>query len=141
MSQWPALGVYLSDGRIEIDNTLIETAIRPTAVGKKNWLFIGQANVVQRSAGVYKVIESCRRRGLDPCAYLRDVLTRLPYSTNWQIKDLTPEAWASTQRHPALSHASQASYLSGYDAYDSSVPSALKTNPAKRCSAHRLPQR
>lgn len=41
---------------------------------------------------IYTVIECCRRRGLDPFAYLRDVFTRLPFMTNWQVKDLTPKA-------------------------------------------------
>jgi len=66
-------------------------------VGKKNWLFIGEAAAGQRSAIIYTVIENCRRRGIDPFAYLRDIFTRLPSATNWQVKDLTPEAWAKTQ--------------------------------------------
>ncbi len=73
----------------------------PTAVGKKNWLFIGEAQAGERGAILYTIIENCRRRGIDPYAYLRDVLTRLPTMTNWQIKDITPEAWAKEQR-PAL---------------------------------------
>src|SRR5438477_637590 len=50
----------------------------------------------ERSAIIYTVIASCRRRGIDPFAYLREVFTRLPTMTNWQVKDLTPEAWAKT---------------------------------------------
>lgn len=99
LNQWPSLQCFLQDGRVEIDNNLVENAIRPTALGKKNWLFIGEAQAGERSAILYTVIESCRRRGLDPFAYLRDVLTRLPSSTNWQIKDLTPEAWAKAAAH------------------------------------------
>jgi len=57
-------------------------------------LFIGEAEAGERSAILYTIVECCRRRGLDPYAYLFQVLTRLPHSTNWQIKDLTPEAWA-----------------------------------------------
>ena len=76
----------------------MENAIRPTAIGKKNWLFIGQAEAGERSAIIYTVIESCRRRGLNPYAYPRDVLTRLPNMTNQQIPQVTPEAWAKTQR-------------------------------------------
>jgi transposase len=98
LSQWAMLSIYLGDGRIEIDNNLVENAIRPTAVGKKNWLFIGEAQAGQRGAILYTIIESCRRRGVDPHAYLRDVLTRLPQLTNWQIKNVTPEAWAKAQR-------------------------------------------
>lgn len=91
------LMVYLQDGRIEIDNNLVENAIRPTALGKKNWLFIGEAEAGDRSAILYTIVECCRRRGIDPNAYLRDVLTRLPHATNFQIKDLTPEAWAKAR--------------------------------------------
>jgi len=91
------LTVYLGDGRVEIDNNLVENAIRPTALGKKNWLFIGDADAGQCSAIIYTVIESCRRRGLDPYAYLKDVLTRLPHMTNWQIAKVTPEAWSKAR--------------------------------------------
>ena len=97
LGQWPTLEVYLANGRVELDNNLVENAIRPTAIGKKNWLFIGDAEAGQRSAIIYTVIESCRRRGLDPYAYLREVLTRLPHMTNWQIPEVTPQAWAKTR--------------------------------------------
>ncbi len=93
LGQWPTLEVFLKEGRVEIDNNLVENTIRPTVIGKKNWLFIGDADAGQRSAIIYTVIESCRRRGLDPYAYLRDVLTRLPNMTNWQIPEVTPQAW------------------------------------------------
>jgi transposase len=99
LGQWPTLEVYLTDGRIEIDNNLVENAIRPTAIGKKNWLFVGDAQTGERSAIIYTVIESCRRRGLDPYAYLRKVLTRLPHMTNRQIPEVTPQAW-SKKRQP-----------------------------------------
>jgi transposase len=105
LSNWPLLGVYLEDGRLELDNNLVENAIRPTAVGKKNWLFFGDAQAGQRSAILYTIIESCRCRGIDPYAYLRDVLTRLPSMTNWQIKDITPKAWAKTWRSSATATA------------------------------------
>ena len=78
LGQWRTLEVYLDDGRVEIDNNLVENAIRPTALGKKNWLFIGDADAGERGAIIYTIIESCRRRGIDPYAYLKDVLTRLP---------------------------------------------------------------
>jgi transposase len=102
LSQWQSLLLYLEDGRIEIDTNLVENAIRPTAIGKKNWLFIGEANAGDRSAIIYTIIESCRRRGLDPYTYLRDVFTRLPSATTSQIKELTPEGWAKAHRSAAL---------------------------------------
>src|ERR1019366_2459694 len=98
LGQWRTLKVYLDDGRVEIDNNLVENAIRPTAIGKKNWLFVGEAGAGERSAIIYTVIESCRRRGLDPYAYLREVLTRLPRLTNRQVPEVTPEAWGKSQR-------------------------------------------
>ena len=108
LERWSCLLLYLEDGRLEIDNNLVENCIRPTAVGKKNWLFFGDAEAGDRSAIIYTLIESCRRRGIDPYEYLRDVFARLPNSTNWQIKDLTPEAWAKTHRFPHL----KAAYMS-----------------------------
>jgi transposase len=102
LGQWQSLLVFLGDGRLEIDNNLIENAIRPTAIGKKNWLFFGEAEAGARSAILYTIVENCRRRGIDPFAYLRDVFTRLPSATNWQVKDLTPEAWAKEQQRAAL---------------------------------------
>ena len=106
LGQWPTLEIFLNDGRVEIDNNLVENAIRPTAIGKKNWLFIGDAQAGERSAIIYTLVESCRRRGLDPYAYLRDVLTRLPHLTNRQIVDVTPEAWAKAQHTKVTAKAS-----------------------------------
>jgi transposase len=106
LGQWPTLEVYLGDGRVEIDNNLVENAIRPTALGKKNWLFIGEAEAGERAAIIYTVIESCRRRGLDPYAYLKDVLTRLPKMTNHQVPEVIPSAWAKARlqvQRPAAS--------------------------------------
>jgi hypothetical protein len=96
LGQWQTLDVFLEDGRVEIDNNLVENAIRPTAIGKKNWLFMGDAEAGERGAIIYTVIESCRRRGIDPYAYLKDVLTRLPKMTNRQIHEITPATWTKT---------------------------------------------
>jgi transposase len=99
LGQWSTLEVYLQDGRVEIDNNLVENAIRPTALGKKNWLFMGDADAGERGAILYTLIESCRRRGIDPYAYLKDILTRLPTMTNHQIPTVTPAAWLAAQKH------------------------------------------
>jgi transposase len=100
LNQWPSLLVFLEDGRLEIDNNLVENAIRPTAVGKKNWLFVGEADAGERGAIIYTVIEACRRRGINPFEYLRDVFARLPSMTNWQVKEITPEAWLKARTVP-----------------------------------------
>ncbi len=112
LGQWTALEFYLSDGRVEIDNNLVENAIRPTAIGKKNWLFIGEAGAGQRGAIIYTLIECCRRRKIDPYAYLRDVLTRLPRLTNQQIHTVTPRAWAKAQKRPVQTQVIETSKMS-----------------------------
>jgi transposase len=93
LNEWDAWQTYLRDGRLEIDNNLIENAIRPTAVGKKNYLFIGHPDAGWRSAVIYSIIVSCRRHGIDPWTYLKDVFTRLPTATNHQIQDFVPARW------------------------------------------------
>jgi transposase len=102
LEQWPSLLRFVEDGRLEIDNNLVENAIRPTALGKKNWLFIGADNAGERGAILYTIVECCRRRGLDPYAYLRDVLTGLPKMTMRDAGHLTPQAWQMAQR--AMQH-------------------------------------
>jgi hypothetical protein len=97
LENWTELTCFADDGRIEIDNNLVENAIRQTAIGKKNWLFIGDAETGQRSAIIYTLIECCRRRGIDPQAYLRDLLTRLPAATNKMIPEFTPAKWAKAR--------------------------------------------
>lgn len=89
---WPQLEAYLKDGRIEIDNNHVENAIRPTALGKKNWLFIGAEEAGQSSAILYTIIEECRRLGLNPQIYLTEALKRLPTATNRTVHKLTPSA-------------------------------------------------
>jgi transposase len=98
LDQWELLEVYLDKGVVEIDNNLVENAIRPAALGRKNWLFIGAEGAGWRSAVIYTIIQSCKTYGIDPYAYLKDVLTRLPSMTNHQIPDIMPKAWAKAQR-------------------------------------------
>lgn len=93
LGQWPGLGLFLDDGRLEIDNNQVENSIRPTAVGKKNWLFFGAEDTGQRSAIIYTIVETCRRKGIDPYVYLKDVLRRLPAMTNHQIPTVVPGTW------------------------------------------------
>jgi hypothetical protein len=63
-----------------------------------SWLFIGAADAGERAAILYTIVENCRRRGINPHAYLRDVLTRLPMMKTGQIPEITPEAWAKAQK-------------------------------------------
>lgn len=104
LNQWSMLEGFLEHGEVEIDNNLVENAIRPTAVGKKNWLFFGSEEAGQRSAVIYTLIENCRLHGVEPYTYLKDVLERLPHTTNREVDQLTPLKWMQA-RQPALKQA------------------------------------
>lgn len=94
---WEALCCYLEDGRLEIDNNLLENAIRPTAIGKKNWLFVGHPAAGWKSAVIYSILGSCRRAGANPFEYLVDIFTRLPSMKASQVHELLPSRWMELQ--------------------------------------------
>ncbi len=94
LGQWTALLRIRRHGQVRLDNNLIENAIRPSAVGKKNFLFIGSPDAGQRSAIIYSIIVSCERHGIDPLAYMTDLLHRLPTMSNQDDLDpLLPSNW------------------------------------------------
>ena len=93
LNEYTALVGYLRDGRFEIDSNLVENDVRPSAVGKRRWLFIGHPEAGWRSAVIYTLIQSCRRYGINPQEYLTDVLARLPSMTNHQVSQLLPSRW------------------------------------------------
>ena len=97
LDQWERLQVYTRHGHMEIDNNLVENAIRPTAVGKKNWLFFGSKEAGQTSAILYSLLESCRMLGINPQDYLLDVLPRLPAMTNQTAPRYTPARWLAAR--------------------------------------------
>jgi len=101
LNEYTALVGYLRDGRFEIDSNLVENDVRPSAVGKKRWLFIGHPDAGWRSAVLYTIIQSCRRYGINPQEYLTDVLGRLPSMTNHQVKELLPARWKPIQSDAA----------------------------------------
>ena len=76
-NQWPTLGVYLTDGRLTIDNAAAEQAIRPLAVGRRNWLHLGGDGGLKPTAVLLSVSASVKRQGINPWAYLKHVLTEL----------------------------------------------------------------
>lgn len=105
LNQWPLLERFLEHGEVEIDNNLVENAIRPSAVGKKNWLFFGSAEAGTRNAVVLTLVQNCRMHGVDPYAYLKDLLERLPRMTNRDdLTELTPRRWQQA-REKALKQA------------------------------------
>jgi transposase len=94
LAHWAPLTEHLRHHQTRLDNNLVENAIRPSAIGKKNWLFIGHPDAGQRSAIIYSLVVSCQRHGKDPLTYLRDVFTRLPAMTNQDdLAALTPARW------------------------------------------------
>lgn len=97
INQWSALSVFLDDPRVAIDNNAIERHIRSVAVGRNNWLFCGNEAGGRRAAMAYTLIESCKAAGVEPFAYLTDVLTRLPGLPAERAAEFTPRAWAAAR--------------------------------------------
>jgi transposase len=104
LSNWPLLGIYLEDGRIEIDNNLMQTLFGLLLSEKRIGCFSAMP-MPANAAPSFTPFSRCRCRGIDPHAYLHEVLTKLPSMTNWQVKHVTPEAWAKASRSPATATA------------------------------------
>ncbi len=79
---------YLDDGRIPIDTNAVENAIRPFALGRKNWLFADTVGGAQASANLYSLVQTAKANGLDPYAYLRHLFTEIPKATRPEHFDL-----------------------------------------------------
>jgi hypothetical protein len=90
---WTALSRYLEAGYLSIDNNAAERALRAVAVGRKNWLFAGSLEAGQRAATLMTLVGTCKLNGIDPFAYLRDVLVRRHSTPAARIYDLTPRGW------------------------------------------------
>jgi transposase len=101
-SRWPAFVRYTEDGRLSIDNNLSERTLRPIAVGRGNWKFLGSAQSGEWAAVHYTLTGTCRHLGIDPFAYLRDTLTAMhrlgEQPTAEQLTPLLPDLWATRQQ-------------------------------------------
>lgn len=97
LKRWPALQRYASSGSLPIDNNPVENAIRPIAIGKKNWLFAGSERAGRRAAAIQSLFATAKLNGLDPARWLADTLEKLPTCPNSKIDSLLPFA-NSTQR-------------------------------------------
>lgn len=93
LARWPALERYLDDGRLEIDNNAAERALRTVALGRKNYLFAGSDAGGQRAAAIYSLVETAKLNGLDPEAYLRDLLNRIADHPINRVAELLPWNW------------------------------------------------
>ena len=92
LNQWPALTTYLEKGELMIDNNVIENAIRPFALGRRNWLFMGNARGAIAAANIYSLIMTAKANQVDPYRYLRYLLEHLPHcKTDEQRALLLPQ--------------------------------------------------
>ena len=98
LGQWSRLEEFLRDGRLEIDNNWCEGAIRPLALGRKNWLHIGSEQAGPKVAAIASIVETCRRLDIPLRTYLQDVLPKLGEWPINRVAQLTPTAWKTTQR-------------------------------------------
>jgi transposase len=93
MRNWEELVIYTTDGSLLIDNNQVENKIRPVAVGRKNYLFMGSHEGSQRSAMLYSLVLSCALNGINPEEYLLDVMERLPDTKRSELDNLLPNKW------------------------------------------------
>jgi transposase len=92
-NQWEKLTRYLEDGELDIDNNIAERALRGVVIGKKNWLFAGSDQGGQHAAILYSMIESAKRNGVEPQAYLTDLFTRIPTARLSDLEKFLPDRW------------------------------------------------
>ena len=93
LNAWKALTLHIDDGAVALDNNLIERQIKPWKLGAKNWLFVGSELAGQRAAVVMSLVQSAKLNGLDPWAYLRDVLARTHTHPSQRLEELLPHRW------------------------------------------------
>ena len=99
--RWPALSRFLGDGRLEIDNNIAKRALRGVAVGRRNWLFAGSRAGGERAAAIYTVLQTCKANGVDPQAYIADVIARV--AGDWPASrwdELMPWNWMQPADQP-----------------------------------------
>lgn len=93
LGQWAELGVFLDDARIPLDNNASERSLRRIALGRKNYLFVGDVAAGKSLAGLYSLVATCESRGINPFDYLADVLVRVQDHPASEIDSLLPVAW------------------------------------------------
>jgi len=90
LKRWPALQRYADSGHLPIDNNPVENAIRPIAIGKKNWLFAGSERAGKRAAAIQSLLATAKLNGMEPAAWLKDTLEKLPTWPYSRIDELLP---------------------------------------------------
>jgi transposase len=94
------LQVYLEHGQVDIDQNWCENAMRPVALGRKNWLHLGSESMGPSAAAIFSVAETCRRLNIDLRAYLLDILPGLSERPSKDLSKLTPAAWLAARQSP-----------------------------------------
>jgi hypothetical protein len=97
LNNWTALKRYTESGLLDIDNNVAEREMKQVAIGRKNWLFLGSAQGGKTAAILLSFTSSCKRLGIEPWAYLQDVLTRLPTTAAEELGDLLPHRWQAAR--------------------------------------------
>ncbi|MBK8172006.1 MAG: IS66 family transposase [Sandaracinaceae bacterium] len=95
LNQWQELGRFLDDAKIPLDNNISERALRRVALGRKNFLFVGDLEAGKHVAGLYSLIATCEARDINPFAYLADVIARVQDHPANKLDELLPGNWAS----------------------------------------------
>jgi transposase len=100
LGNWAALTLFLTDPHLPIDNNASERALRVAALGRKNFLFVGTDEVGENLAGLYSLIATCEVNGVNPVAYLADVLLRVQKHPASRIDELLPHHWKPPRPEP-----------------------------------------
>lgn len=104
LSNWEALLRYTEDGDLEIDNNRAERSLRYIVVGRRNWLFYGSDKGGRTGAVLSTLIASCKRLGIEPFAYLRDLFTRISNHPHHRLDELLPDRWLMAQRNASSAY-------------------------------------
>ncbi len=105
LKRWRAMGRFLFDGELEIDNLIAERSIRGVTIGRRNWLFAGSEEGGHRAARILSIIETCKLSGIEPEAYIADVMEKI--ADDWPASrwdELMPWNW-TPKSGPALEQA------------------------------------
>jgi len=97
LQRWDKLCLYAQDGRLQIDNNLVENAIRPVAIGRKNYMFAGSHNGARRAAMLYSFLGNCKINKVNPFEWLQDILRRMPSHPVNRLEELLPNNWVQSK--------------------------------------------
>ena len=127
-NQWEALRRYTADGRLTIDNNTSERTLRQQAIGRKNWLFLGNETAGPRAAVLYTILAGAKRHRLEPWTYVREILLRT-HADDHRLEEMLPDRWAAQHPEAILNHRLE----------ESRNKAAIKRERRRRRRAHSRP--